>query len=268
MSGTSGVDEFLTPYETICWADETILELNRLIERYLAQARHCVDVDHDSTENVHKIVLGGPIPNSIRRKLMEALAHIRNSFDQSTFAAVTAVLGSSPKGSIYFPWADSRCDLDYRLGAKSRKSPKHPKIPPSLWPVLRSFEPYPTGNDYAGGNDLVRQMAKIANRKHTVALRLVASTSGHRFRINYTGSAGAAKIGYSSWDPVDNQLIFSRLPMDADYDYHGQIALKIAFDEPGFLLQKPVVDSLCIFSAKAKTVADTLQRECHHLMPL
>ncbi|MBL8658597.1 MAG: hypothetical protein JNM75_02440 [Rhodospirillales bacterium] len=265
MSKTLGDDAFLTAYETLCWADEAIKELSKESARYLNQARSSIHRDADSVDELHKLTLPSHIPAVIRRKLMEALGLIKNSFDQSVVAAIRAVRGdAATKGTVYFPWADSPTDLDHRLGAAKRSGrtvSNCPKIPPDLWPVLRSFEPYRTGNSYPGGNDLVREMAHIANRKHTVRLLLLPSVAGGVINVNRMTLSGPGFFGNFSWDPVKNELIFGRLPRDSECDYNAHIALHIAFDEPGFLLQKPIIYSLHMFAAKAKEVADTLSLE-------
>lgn len=269
MSKTS-VDTFLTPYETLGWADEAVKELKSSAERYLSKAEVIVQSDADSMQKVHKLVLPSHIPRDIARKLMEALGHIKNSFDQSVIAAICTICGdAAARKTIYFPWSCSQADLDQRLRAKRRVGigapSEFPKIPPDLWPIFRSFEPYPTGDSYTGGDDLVREMARIANRKHSVRISLVAVVAGAAVRFDYRGS-GHASFGNFSWDPVKNEVIFARTAIDAEYNYNGHVALDVAFDEPGFLLNKPLVASLCRFAAKAKHVADTLSMECERLL--
>jgi hypothetical protein len=265
MTDSSIAYHFLTSLETLSWAKEAVEEFNSECRDFFHNdpARRIIEFDEKTGENVHKINPTRRLPSSVARKATEAISHTKNAFDQALYAACI-VVGGPPKGSIYFPWSESPIDLEHRLRGK-KTSP--PKIPVELWPIIRYFEPYPTGQAHTGGDDLVRELAKVANRKHTVRLTFTLHVVGFEYtNINAFAARGPLSILNPTWDPVNNEIVLVRASTETEIDYNCKIAIQITFNEPGLLAQKSVVDSLSNFLAKAQTVADRLQRECASIM--
>jgi hypothetical protein len=219
--------------------------------------------DPERRQNILKVVAIAKIPRDVARKATDALSNIRHSFDQSIYAACRAI-GKSPKDSIYFPWADSPTDLEYRLGAKVKpgKVPKI-KIPPELWPRLRSFEPYGRGDSYSGGNDAIRKLAQIANRKHTVNLTF-SPTVGHIRAPSFAG-AGDLALLVPNWDPVKNEIVIARFSPEISSDYKYTLRADVAFDEPILPPGIPVLPALRFFLAKAQAVREGLEAEARKI---
>jgi hypothetical protein len=249
----------------LAWASEAIDELKAGCNEFLQQKnfREVRDFDSEAGENVLKIVLVSKLPKSIPRKATEALSNLRHSFDQALFAACCAI-GKRPKDSIYFPWSETPTDLEYRLGAKAKPSkvPKS-KIPPELWPVLRAFEPYGRSDTHTGGDDVIRALAQIANRKHTVSLNFSGSVAGGSYP-SFKGDVPAGKtfsLKAPHWDTVKNEIEIARFPEELKTDYNYRLALYVAFDEAVPLRGLPLVESLTAFAAKAQSIVDGLEGE-------
>lgn len=265
------LSSFDSPRNTLTWAKEAINELDAICSAFLGTSQNFQEIrqfDADTKENVLKVVAAKKLPHGIARKATEALSNIRHSFDQSVYAACRAI-GQTPKDSIYFPWADSPADLEYRLGKVSRPGKQQKiKIPPELWPVLRGFEPYRRSDTYAGGDDLVRELARVANRKHTVALNFRGEVAGIKFP-SFSGSMDSGesfRLRMPNWDSVNNEIEIARYPLGIKTDYNYSLNLYVALDESAPLYGVPVSSALGTFLAKAQAVLDVLEQETIKIM--
>lgn len=254
---------FASAIEMLDWARDAIHELKISCDAFFNanNFREVREFDADSNQNVLKIVLVSKLPQSIPRKANEALLNIRHSLDRSIYAACTAI-GHPPKDSIYFPWADSPTDLDYKLGAKAKpgKTPKI-RVPIELWDVLRELEPYGRSDAYAGGHNFIRELAKIANRKHTIRLNFGAAVSGIDFP-SFSGSMkGPAKfeLGNSRWDTMKNEIVLARFPSSIETDYKYTLHMYVAFNESPPLKGANLIGALSDFLTYAQTVLVRLQ---------
>lgn len=262
MSSSSHFDSAI---EVLDWAGEAIQELKVIHDAFFNSGnfRELREFDADASQNILKVKLVSKLPSSIPRKATEALLHIKHSFDRSLYAACLAI-GKLPKGNLYFPWAESPDDLEYRLGAKA-KAGKVPKliIPKELWDVLRGFEPYGRSDAYTGGNNLIRELAKIANRKHTLRLNFSAEVGGIEYPAFSGPMTGPATFEMCKphWDTVKNEVIIAKFPSSLQTDYKYALHLGIAFNEAPPLKGKNLIAALNDFLTKAQTVLERLSRE-------
>jgi hypothetical protein len=255
---------FDSPREVLGWAREGISELDASCRAFLntENYRSVREIDPETGQELFKVVCIAEMPVAIRRKATESLSNIRNAFDQALFAACCAI-GKHPKESIYFPWAESPVDLEHRLGAKNSKPGKIPKIPPELWPKLRSFEPYRRGDTYSGGEDGIRALAQIANRKHTVRLNFSANVTQVQLGIYIdvlTEGQSYENPGNPTWDSVKNEIVLARYTPGAKCETKCSLHLYVAFDESAPLKGAPALDALDAFATKAQSVIDGLER--------
>jgi hypothetical protein len=254
---------FDDPREVLDWAREGIKELDASCSAFLNTDiyRQVREIDSNTGQELFKIVCITKMPVEIRRKATEALSNTRHAFDQALFAACCAI-GKHPKESIYFPWAVSPDDLEYKLGARNLKPGKQPKIPPEFWPRLRSFEPYRRGNTYSGGEDGIRALAQIANRKHTVRLNFSAraATITEEIHIDVLSDGQSYEsLCTPVWDTVKNEIVLARYTPGAKFQTKYRLNLYVAFNEAAPLKEAPVVNTLSAFVAKAQSVIDGLE---------
>lgn len=166
--------EFHPAEESIDWAERATAELDGMIDDFFKHdvAEVIVETDSDTGDNVQKLKFKADIPKNFRRKATEALNNARHSFDQSVFHARN-ILGKRSAKGVNYPWSRDPTDLTVLLAARG--------IDQRLWDTVRAHEPYPTSNTYAGGDDVIRTLATIANNKHTVGLRVNGLIARTRF---------------------------------------------------------------------------------------
>lgn len=250
--------EFAPAEESIDWAEGAISELHTLIDAYFKRdvAEIVTEIDPDTGDNVQKLKFTADIPKNFRRKATEALNSARHSFDQSVFAARNILSKRSAKG-VNYPWAAKPTDLDRLLRERG--------IDPRLWDTIRAHEPYPTSDAYAGGHDLTRTLATIANNKHTVGLSVTGLITQFRAPDIIAHAVQNLQFGNPKWDPRKNEAELVRwqgdLEVKGDYKFRFVICLKDA------RLSQPVDVLLALrhFTQKAKTACETIKAKCLEL---
>lgn len=242
----------------INWSREALDEFDIATRQFVGpdHFRFLTEFDSDTGENCVKYKMHGLRPSVLERKVTEALLSTRNAFDQALYGACCAI-GKTPRTDhLYFPWASSPNDLNGRLRAVDKKT-KTTLYPNELWSALTGLEPYPRSDKHAGGNDLVKELSQIANRKHTVGLTYGINVSELRYP-DFTGS-GPMKMPYPFWDSVKNEVVVLRYTGNVNLHNNGRIAFYIALDEPGVFKSIPISSALRHYAAYAERVCKVLE---------
>lgn len=261
-----GLEAFRRPQTTIKWAEDAIEEIAVCADGYFL--RECFQIVNEPEGDgvyVHKLVQAEPLPDIIPRRATEALNNLRNAFDQIVFAACTTI-GRPVKKDAHFPWADNPGkDLQHKLEGKN---PQQPKIPPEFWDIIRAHEPYPRGNGYSGGNDLIRDIARTANRKHTVGVLVQPEP----VFIDFPGIIGSPGIEWvqigGGWDPLKNELILARYKgTNVRFGNVYGFRFKLNFDVPPPTGEVNVHEALSALLDKAQSVLESFKQRCAELRP-
>lgn len=252
-----------SPFEpsrkSINWAREAINELDSALGAYFAgePLTQVVDIDPDTGHKLLKRVLTAPLPDVIGRKATESMNNLRHSFDQAINGACTA-LGKRPSSGkearrLNFPWSTDPIDLGHFL--------KNRPIPPELWDELKRQQPYPRGEGYAGGDDLIRGMATLANTKHNTGLTFDVEFAGMRgpSMLNGNFMAIPSKL---QWDTVKQEVVVATFDDFAEVYDDYTLRVYVAFDVTGILKRTPLQSALGAFLDKAQRVVDALEQEC------
>ena len=154
-------DLFETPQESIDWAKTCLENAEREFRAYVQNGAlaNVTEFDRQTREQVRKIKRVKPIPQSVTGFIRTALVDTKHSFDQSLFACAHAA--GCLRFSKTYPWADTPKGLNGIIDRRNRD--KDAALPPFIVDEIRRQEPYATGEGYPGGNDLVREVAKMAN---------------------------------------------------------------------------------------------------------
>ena len=251
-------EEFAPAEDSIDWAESAADELSTLITAFFKRdvASIVVEDDPNTGGKVQKLKFTADIPKDFRRKATEALNNARHSFDQSVFAARNILTGRSAK-SVYYPWSQNPTDLSRLLQTRG--------IDQRLWDTIRTHEPYPTSDLYAGGDDLIRTLATIANNKHTVGMMVNGLIAQTKFP-NITGrTVHQLKVLNPQWDARKKEAELVRwvgdVEIDGDYQFKFVICLKDS------RLAKPVDAMLAVrhFTQRAKEVCESIKAKCVEL---
>lgn len=246
---------FLPSEESIDWAEGATNELNASIDSFFKRdvAEIVVEIDRDTGDNVQKLKFKAAIPKDFRRKATEALNNARHSFDQSMFAARN-ILGKRSAKGINYPWAQDLTDLNRLLRARA--------VDPRLWDTIRAHAPYHASGTHAGGDNLIRTLATIANNKHTVGLAVNGLIEQTRFP-DITG--GTMSLMAPRWDPRKNEADLLR--WQGDIEIKGDYKFTFVMCLEDSRLSEPVdaIFALRGFTQKAKRVCQTIKAKCLEL---
>lgn len=257
------LDSFRTPQKSIDWATTAIDNAQAAFRAFLACDHTMPKIEQFDPATGHyetKIVQAADIPSEFESNVTNALNLLRNSFDQSLFAACVAISQSREKAN--YPWADNPDpDLERRLTARVSKGSDRLKIPDSLWDCIRRQQPYGRGEGYSGGDDVIREIAKVANAKHTVGFVVVADIAGvsHYFP---TGEGGRwVALGDQTWNPLKKEIVLyvSNLPNLGAFQNYQKVAFRMTYPQGSPLAGLPVTDTLRVFANKAQSVLDTFK---------
>jgi hypothetical protein len=256
-SAKSLIDGFEEHIQDFKVADDAYFAENPII--------HVVEQNADRTEELHKFRLVKPPPQRLRRIVNRTFKDIRDVLDQSLFAASWVVLGRRPK-NIHFPFGDSPANFDKALLSKRYKA-----IPKELVPCLKSLEPYPTGEGYTGGNDILKALNVLVQpAKHEILLSV--GPGGIRYgldRMTGPGSLwgpmpfGAAQV--DGYRVAENEVpVFTRSPL-AKHDTNVNAQFTITFGQlegrAAYFQNMRVIDAIRECMAEATRVYDALKGE-------
>lgn len=242
-------DPFAAPEKSIRWAREAVEQIQAGYAEYphLFEGRFENHFDVLSGRNIHKFHLDHKPPEKMEKDTTAAILNAKNAFDQTVYSAARIILGRPPKGNTYFPWRQSPSDLErYITDTKNRE------IPEPLWDTLRAHEPYPVSTDYKGGNSLLREIAALANNKHTIGLTCVASCKPWATKIYECGPDYIFRP--EPWNYEKNELVLGSCYPHVDSKVYYGVVVDVVLDVTGDLRQQPAIGILRQFVAKAEQV--------------
>lgn len=247
---------FSPPQESVSWAYEAIDELRATLDAFFGDepAHLVVEPDFQRGEHVFILEMTSELPSKARRKAIESLERSRNSFDQTVTAGMIA-LGHTVREtkSVNFPWSENPTDFGKRFERK--------RIDGRLKDVLARHEPYPTSQSYPGGHDLIRSLATVTNKKHTVGLAVSAALISSHLP-NMIGSFETMQIIKTDRRFVKKRKELARVR--GDFNLHGkyEFTFAVSLEQAFFGAEVDAIAALELFAGKAKSVLEDVKGEC------
>jgi hypothetical protein len=213
--------------------------------------REGVDNKSDPEFQLRYMEITKPPPKEFRLGAYRIIGDLRNALDQSVFGASEA-LGVNDPERAGFPFRESPADLERTFVDKGMCR----DVPRELRDTLRSFEPYPRGSEYAGGNDDLRALGYISNpNKHKFSVRVAVDIAG--MQILDMAIRGRADIPAPYLDRAENKAIFLKLSKKGptEFKYRVKFPCYISFgDAP--LNRRPI----CVFLSEMISTVDGIVR--------
>lgn len=242
------MSKFAEVREQIQWA-ETRIELARSeITPYVQDHAFAFseEVDAETGEHVRKVRLAKSVPVSIKGYLRNAIVDLKHSFDMSLQAAART-LGQNTFDRN-FPWADSPSGVQgiIRAWQKNAKS----RLPDLLIQEIWRQEPHRTGEGFSGGDDLIREIAKMANNKHSIGIIASAQIDSVSY-ANLRLDGGAKLLLGEGWDPEKKEMVLSRHIGPVSYENRA-VTGNVFFESVGKLGPLPAIEASEAFCNRAK----------------
>jgi len=256
---SSRVFEVLTAFaparDSVSWAKDAVTELKEASEGFFQDdvGGIVTQIDGDTGENVQKLILNKRLPKRMARKATEALNNAKNAFDQATFAARN-LTGKRSKKSIYYPWSQTPIDLERLLQKR--------QIDQRLWDTFRSHQPYPRVDEHIGGDDVIRALATLANKKHTIGLGVNGHIAMTRFPSVTAVSVQSLKILTPRWDPEKNEAELIRWIGDVNLEGNYEFRFEVVLQDATFSHPMNAIANISAFTQKAEVVTESLQVRC------
>ncbi len=217
---------FDTPQQQIDWAKSRIENAEALFRGYEQSDpfANLTEVDPSTGEELRIIRLVNPLPPDITGLLGNAIVDTKHSFDQSLFAAAKAT--GSTSFSKNYPWADTYNGVKGIVD--KRQQNRDSKLPQNIVDEIFRQEPHGTEPGRSGGNDFIRDFAKMANDKHTIGFRVKASVT--RYTVESLSISGGAGKFYSKWDQEKEELVLARMQPGTKFNYQDvTVSLNVFF---------------------------------------
>lgn len=255
-----GLSYFDHPHQTLVFSKKAFGDLIFSLTSFFEKKPFVTVAEEDvrTGNNIHKIKLNQPIPDKIIRLATEIINNTKNCFDQSTFSACASI-GRIPKKDIHFPWRSSPNDLE--IWFESKKS----IIPEELRDIFRQHAPYPQGTGYTGGDNQIRELARIANNKHTIGLHI----HGHITEYTHpslSGTISFVQIPAPKWNVVKNEMIVLEVSKDAIVKHDHKFTFGIFISGLPDRVNSEIVNSLGRFIQKAEQVNSDLYAKCREII--
>lgn len=229
MNASNAVN-FGAAEESIDWAKSDIADLNAGFSEFFTQDNitFVTEIDERTGYEIAKIKVADRVPMSkFKRSAVNALMHSRNCFDQAVNIAGMHITGKRFKRN--FPWSDSLTDLEgHRLKG----------FPENLRSAIKSLEPYPRGDSYTGGSDLIRALARLCNNKHSIGFSidmLGGIDFGGAVKITGMGTLESLDIFPPNWDPDRQEVVLWRIGAEGvglELNDNTRLGFNVCFEIP------------------------------------
>jgi hypothetical protein len=252
------MSHFNAPQKSIDWAKECIdrgrLEFGKYVNNDAFSL--VIEDDVETGEKVTKIALVKDIPASVEGLFRNALVDLKHSFDQSLFAAAQSM--SCIRFDRSYPWADSLIGLSAII--KTRQKDAKTRLPDVIINEIFRQEPHSTRPTFIGGNDFIRDIAKLVNDKHTIGFDIAASVETLVLK-NFTTNGPSSLAG--KWDSIKKEIEICRVGIGGSVSHdHPSITSNIFFKRTGNIGKVPVPVAAMEFADKAQFVLDGFKVAC------
>jgi hypothetical protein len=259
MAAPSIDEAFESPRLLLSSAREQLDRLNPVAQSFFASTpyRFAVDRDSDPAQSVHYVEIIRPPPPELRLLTYRVVNDLRNALDQAVYAA-SAALGRTKLDHVVFPFRQNPRDLDHALSKGQCRD-----VPVELHDLIRSFEPYPRGNGYPGGDNNLRAFGNVSNpNKHSVALRVGINATE---LIIHSLGGGAYSIPVNPWNSSKNKMTLFVAPKGSNPQCDIDVPLFIAFDK-SILDGVPTIPFFAEILTKVASIIERLEAETRKII--
>lgn len=216
-----------------------------------------IDLDPDTGEQVHKVRLVAKLPRRAEAILKDAASNLRDALDHAVHCSAL-ILDSSFPNCTGFPFATHPNGVAGELESDRLKG-----IHPEIRALLAGFEPYETGNKLLWGLNRIR-----VPTTHRMLIPMLIAPDGvfigpGTFRMVTDGTS--PKIGYSKWNPAENEVEYMRLPGNATAEYEVNLTVRVVLDNIPALADQEVVSALYAIASEVDRIVSAIEAETHRV---
>jgi len=240
----------------VAWADKRFDDLKLETKTFFADEpyRQVVEPDPTAPDHfLHKIKLVRSLNNtSIAEIAGEVVSNLRASLDHAIYA-IAATQCENPR-KAYFPFSKDAAGLESSLNGFCKD------VPPEMYPLLRSFQPYKGGNQYLFTLNALRNADNhaVLTPFGTHVLRPVTNVSA-------IGYAEMVLPEHSRWDSTKQEIIFLRTRTGTKIDYQVNFHFFIAFCDLEVVEGYPMLEMLEAIGCEVNSTLNAIEAESRRL---
>jgi hypothetical protein len=244
------------------WAKTQFEELDALVSSYCESSPAVVINERNrKTDCVEmKIRTVKPLPPRIRGLANNIIKDLRDALDQATNAASFVIRGKQRRNA-HFPFGSSPDDFDDAV----QKGPCA-DIPAELYPVLKSYEPYPSGDGYSGGDDILRHLGSVSGpHKHRITLSPAVDTGDAQIS-NFDLEVGSGGMTVFPSGGAHNEVVVLSVGRNSKARVDLRYTVRVTFAD-GKLKGVPVNAYLQECCARVGKIVQDLQAQAFEIGP-
>lgn len=213
----------------VAWAKSQFDELETLINTFVNSNPATVVKEFNSKRGLYEAkVRFEPLPPRIRGLANNIIKDLRDALDQATHAASFLITGK-PGRQTHFPFGNSPDDFDTAITKNLCKG-----IPVELYPILRGFQPYPTGDAWNGGDNFLRLLGRVSGpHKHRITVAQTINRQGFGLgNIDLRFGPGAFSLGPEGKAAKNNELVFMAFGENSHFKFDLHMTFYVGFSGP------------------------------------
>lgn len=241
-------DPFHSSKYVIARAKHHVRDLERQIAEFIESDPYSrvVEIDPNTSEEVHKIKLAKPMPVALPGLAADAVNNMRSALDQAIYTLTGA-------RNTYFPIARTQSDFENAVKGRCKD------LPEEIIELIRTLKPY------KGGNNLLWALNELCNTNKHSFISPVAMASGGTYVKRITMLSGGFDLPRHIWNRTKNEMELLRVQPGTTIDFDFTIATFVAIHDVEVVDGQPVVAVFNELGRMVEGIVMTIEAESRRL---
>ncbi|MBS1060771.1 hypothetical protein [Gluconobacter sp. Dm-44] len=252
---------FAAPTERLEWVEGALKEMDQCLREFFIDNKtvYRTDFDPDTGESIYIASLPANIPSLAARKATEVINLVKETFDQCISSAQKSLGHPNFRDrKIGFPWGTDATQVEANIRQKG--------IDERFREVIFSHNPHFVGDDRNSADNYIRNIAQLANVKHTVGLAVRGDIESVTTPSIHIKSAKSFKILIPRWSFDKNEAELIRYIGDIDIKNKYKIIYTVIFSDTKFIQPVNAMKGLLFFAQLANSLNESLKIKCAEIL--
>jgi len=246
-------DPFHSSKYSLARAKQHISDLERQVSEFIKTKPYTfvVEIDPNTSEEVHKVKLTKPVPVALPGIALDAANNLRSALDQAIYAVILLATGKKVKNA-FFPVARTEADFENAVRGRLKELPKE------IVDLIRALKPY------KGGNIPLWVLNVFCNTNKHAAIAPVIITRGGRMRARGVAAPGFT-MPFPVWDGTKNEMELFRQPVGSASNVEIEITYHVAVSDVELMENAPIGLVFDKFLSVVEGIVMALEAEAQRL---
>jgi hypothetical protein len=249
-----GPDSFYSAKLRLARAQQHLNDLKTHIDNFFRENPYTriAEPDPDGVHEIHKIRLASRFPFLWRILATEIIEHARASLDHATWASAYLHTKNPNLEFGVFPFASDETALVNRIKGTSKD------CPPEIQALLRTFQPYPRGNE------LLFALNDMCNLSKHALLTFMANATMTGV-VTGTGGGTIQFLEPFRLDPVRYEIPYMRVLKGADLQHDPDFTIEPLIQWREYTSEQPAVTVLDAMIQEADRIVREIESRCREI---